>query len=102
MTSPFSVRLSAILKSHGMSQTDLAAASGLSPAAISRYASGKRIPSIEVSERISAAFGVGPEVLRIPFLHSPRISLQTSAARTPVSKLIRPLARKPPATIEWE
>ena len=62
MTTPFSVRLSAILKSRGMSQKDLAAATGLTQAAISRYASGKRVPSIEVSERISAALGVGPEV----------------------------------------
>ena len=37
MATPFSVRLSAILKSRGMSQTDLAAASGLSPAAVNRY-----------------------------------------------------------------
>lgn len=62
MTTPFNVRLSAILKSRGMSQRDLAAASGLTPAAISRYANGKRVPSIEVSERISDALGVGPEV----------------------------------------
>lgn len=36
MTTPFSVRLSAILKSRGMSQTDLAAVSGLTPSAINR------------------------------------------------------------------
>ncbi len=62
MTTPFSVRLSVILKSHGMFQTDLAAASGLSPAAISRYVNGNRLSSIEVTERICAALGVGPEV----------------------------------------
>ena len=63
MTSPFNVRLSAILKSRGMPQTDLAAASGLSPSAVNRYVNGNRVPSIEVTERICAALGVGPEVL---------------------------------------
>lgn len=62
MTSPFNVRLSAILKSRGMSQTDLAAASGLTPSAINRYVNGNRVPSIEVAERICAALDVGPEV----------------------------------------
>lgn len=62
MTTPFSVRLSAILKSRGMSQTDLAAVSGLTPSAINRYVNGNRVPSIEVTERICAALGVGPEV----------------------------------------
>lgn len=62
MTTPFNVRLSAILKSRGMSQKDLAVATGLTQAAISRYANGKRVPSIEVSERISDALSVGPEV----------------------------------------
>lgn len=62
MATPFSVRLSTILKSRGMSQKDLAVATGLTQAAISRYANGKRVPSIEVSERISDALGVGPEV----------------------------------------
>lgn len=62
MATPFSVRLSAILKSRGMSQTDLAAASGLTPSAVNRYVNGNRVPSIEVTERICAALGVGPEV----------------------------------------
>lgn len=62
MTTPFSVRLSAILKSRGMSQADLAAASGLTPSTINRYVNGNRVPSIEVAERISDALGVGPEV----------------------------------------
>lgn len=63
MATPFSARLSAILKSRGMSQTDLAAVSGLTPSAINRYVNGNRVPSIEVTERICAALGVGPEVL---------------------------------------
>ena len=62
MATPFSARLSAILKSRGMSQTDLAAVSGLTPSAINRYVNGNRVPSIEVTERICAALGVGPEV----------------------------------------
>lgn len=62
MASPFSVRLSAVLKSRGMSQTDLAAASGLTPSTVNRYVNGGRVPSIEVAERICAALGVGPEV----------------------------------------
>lgn len=45
-----------------MSQADLAAASGLTPAAINRYVNGSRVPSIESATRISAALGVGPEV----------------------------------------
>lgn len=62
MTTPFSVRLSAVLKSRGTSQTDLAAASGLTPSAVNRYVNGNRVPSIEVTERICVALGVGPEV----------------------------------------
>ena len=67
MTTPFSVRLSAILKSRGMSQTDLAAVSGLTPSAVNRYVNGNRVPSIEVTERICAALGVGPEVFADSF-----------------------------------
>ena len=63
MATPFSARLSAILKSRGMSQADLAAASGLTPSAINRYVNGNRVPSIEVAGRICAALGVGPEAL---------------------------------------
>lgn len=51
MTTPFSVRLSAVLKSRGMSQTDLAAALGLTPSAVNRYVNGNRVPSIEVTLR---------------------------------------------------
>lgn len=55
MTSPFSVRLSAILKSRGVSQTDLAAASGPSPTAINRYVNGNRVPNLETAIRVSSA-----------------------------------------------
>lgn len=43
---PFDARLSATLKSRGMSQKDLAAASGLTQAAIGHYVKGARIPSL--------------------------------------------------------
>lgn len=62
MATPSSVRLSVVLKSRGMSQADLAAASGLTSSAVNRYVNGSRVPSIEVAERICAALGVGPEV----------------------------------------
>ena len=45
MATPFSARLSAILKSRGMSQTDLSAVSGLTPSAINRYVNGNIIGS---------------------------------------------------------
>ena len=52
---PFNARLSAILKSRGMSQKDLAAASGLTQAAIGHYVKGARVPSLESVIRISSA-----------------------------------------------
>ena len=35
---------------------------GAHPSAVNRYVTGNRVPSIEVTERICAALGVGPEV----------------------------------------
>lgn len=52
---PFNARLSAILKSRGMSQKDLAAASGLTQAAIGHYVKDARIPNPESVIRISTA-----------------------------------------------
>lgn len=52
---PFNARLSAILNSRGMSQKDLATASGLTQAAISHYVKGARIPNLETVIRILSA-----------------------------------------------
>lgn len=52
---PFNARLSAILKSRGVFQNDLAEASGLTQTAISRYVKGARIPNLETVIRIATA-----------------------------------------------
>lgn len=51
---PFDARLSAILKSRGVFQKDLAEASGLTQTTISHYVKGARIPNLETAIRISA------------------------------------------------
>ena len=52
---PFDARPSATLKSRGMSQKDLATASGLTQAAIGHYVKGARVPNLETAIRISSA-----------------------------------------------
>lgn len=54
-------RLSALLDERGMSQKELAAKTGLTPAAISRYVNGMREPRPITIAAIAKALGVKPE-----------------------------------------
>ncbi len=54
----FSTRLLQLRKEHGWSQPKLGKKIGTSGAIIGRYERGEMTPSIEVAEKIAAAFGV--------------------------------------------
>ncbi len=58
MTSPIGARLAALLKEHEMSQKQLAQATGLTPAAVSRYVSGAREPRAITIAAMAKALGV--------------------------------------------
>lgn len=53
-------RLSALLKQKGLSQKDLADKTGITPAAISRYANGERAPRAIMLAKIAKALDVEP------------------------------------------
>jgi len=54
----FSTWLNGELQQRGWSQSELARRGGVTPASISRIASGERKPGLEVCRAISAAFGI--------------------------------------------
>lgn len=56
-------RLSTLLAEKGMSQKELAAKTGLTPAAISRYVSGAREPRPITIATIARALNVAPEAI---------------------------------------
>lgn len=53
-------RLAALLKERGMSQKELAEATNLTPAAISRYVNGERVPRAITIAALAKALGVKP------------------------------------------
>ena len=55
--------LTRLLTLRGLSQADLARLSGLSSAAINRYVSGKRIPTLDHANRLAHTLGVSVETL---------------------------------------
>lgn len=67
-------RLRAALKAAGMTQAELAEASGVSAAAVSRYTSGKRSPSRETLGAIAGALGVNPQWLTFPLVDSAELA----------------------------
>ena len=52
--------LAALLKERGMSQKELAEAAGLTPASVSRYVNGERLPWPATIAAMSQALGVEP------------------------------------------
>ena len=52
--------LAALLKERGMSQKELAEAAGLTPASVSRYVNGERLPWPATIAAMSRALGVEP------------------------------------------
>lgn len=63
MSELFPMRLSALLSQRGLTQKELALSTGLTPAAISRYLSGDRMPRAIVVARIAKALDVQPSDL---------------------------------------
>lgn len=60
---PFAACLRSALAEAGMTQNDLAELVGTTPAAVSRYATGLRVPRIETARKIADALGVGLDAL---------------------------------------
>lgn len=60
MPAPIGARLSALLKERGMSQKELAEATNLTPAAVSRYVNGERVPRAITLAALAKALGVKP------------------------------------------
>lgn len=60
MTAPIGARLTALLRERGMSQKDLAEVTNLTPAAISRYVNGERVPRAITIAALAKALGVKP------------------------------------------
>lgn len=60
MTLPIGTRLAILLKERGMSQKQLAEATNLTPAAVSRYINNERIPRATTIAAIAKALGVSP------------------------------------------
>lgn len=54
----FAVRLTNALEASGMTQKQLADATGLTQASISRYINGDRIPRAQIAAKIAAALGI--------------------------------------------
>lgn len=63
MAELFANRLSALLAQSGLTQKELAEKTGLTPAAISRYVSGNRMPREIVVAKIAKALDVQPRDL---------------------------------------
>lgn len=59
----FAARLRAALAESNLKQRELAELVGTTPAAVSLYASGRRIPRIETARRIADVLGVGLDAL---------------------------------------
>lgn len=60
MAELFASRLSALLAQSGLTQKELAEKTGLTPAAVSRYVSGDRMPREIVVAKIAKSLGVQP------------------------------------------
>ena len=60
MTAPIGARLSALLRGRGMTQKELAEATNLTPAAISRYINGERVPRAITIAALAKALEVKP------------------------------------------
>lgn len=52
----FAERLCALVATRGLPQKDIAMMAGITPAALSRYMSGKRFPKYEEARRLAAVF----------------------------------------------
>ena len=68
-------KIQEIRNDKGMSQADLARATGLAPAAISRYELGTRQPNAEIIAKIAGALGVSPYAL-VPFSDEKRKAME--------------------------
>ena len=60
MAAPIGARLTALLRERGMSQKELAEATNLTPAAVSRYINGERVPRAITIAALAKALGVKP------------------------------------------
>lgn len=63
MAELFASRLAALLREKGITQKELAVKTGLTPAAVSRYVSGARMPREIVVAKIAKELGVQPAAL---------------------------------------
>ncbi len=60
MAAPIGARLAALLRKRDMSQKELAEATNLTPAAVSRYVNGERVPRAITIAALAKALGVKP------------------------------------------
>lgn len=60
MAAPIGARLTALLRERGMSQKELAEATNLTPAAVSRYVNDERVPRAITVAALAKALGVKP------------------------------------------
>jgi transcriptional regulator with XRE-family HTH domain len=82
-------------KKRGMTQDDLAAASGVDQTMISSVEIGRRSPSDDVKTRLAKALGIAPSKLRFATLDpagsvgKPRVSRGHERTRTPETAAVR-------------
>lgn len=60
MAASIGARLAVLLRKRGMSQKELAEATNLTPAAVSRYVNGERVPRAITIAALAKALGVKP------------------------------------------
>lgn len=66
MNTVFSQKLKSLRKSHGYTQTALAALLGVGRTCIANWENGTRIPDIDTIAKLSVLFGVSAEQLLVP------------------------------------
>jgi transcriptional regulator with XRE-family HTH domain len=74
----FAARLSALVATRGLPQKDIALKAGITPAALSRYMSGKRFPKYAEARRLAAVFDMPIEL----FMQSDAATLSTEDAES--------------------
>jgi transcriptional regulator with XRE-family HTH domain len=87
-------------KQRGLSQAALASAAGMAAPNLSRLESGRHVPTLDILQRISKAFGVSLAFLLAPTPVDRRLSrlpLKGSASRREKSRTRRPADQRRPA-----
>lgn len=99
MTTPFGETIRKLREARGVTQKQMAAAIGVSPAYLSALEHGKRgTPSFDFLQRVAGYFNViwdeAEELFRIAAFSDPRVTLDTSGLPPAYTALANRLARE--------